>query len=270
MKKDYFNSRDDKRLNFRVKNSITLGDYLDGIYITPWRGEILIPSNEHRMIRVFDSSGKYLFQFGPHGTDDHNAFKSPMGISAFQEKLFVCDSSSKLIHVFDQDYHSISSINLSPDRPQFICHQSQGNIVVIVSAISILLLDPDGNLIKRIYNKPNRIYNKAYGLFDLQGVCCNSKDQIFAIDCVSDCVIVFDRQGNGLYNFDVTNANIICIDWQDNILVADSRIENGGYIFTSTGQLVDRLPIVKPLALHIQGRRMVVTDHNSSIYVFTN
>lgn len=236
------------------------------------RNHILVSDGARRVVKIFDEEGIFISWFGPRG-NRAGTFKYPMGISIFQDRIFVCDYNERKIYVFDQDYGPLSSITTRYD-PKFICHQKQGNIIVSTDNDLILILDPIGTKITEI-----TYASQEDDVFEVLGpVCCDSRDQILAVDGFNNRVLLFDKDGNFTRSYSLRDLpeclclGGMCVDDEDNILVGVTG-KNGVYVFNLLGDTVESIDIgggggVTSLLVHKD--RLVVSSPDYCVLIYSN
>ncbi|MEK7803648.1 MAG: NHL repeat-containing protein, partial [Deltaproteobacteria bacterium] len=174
---------------FSAPSSLIL-DENDNIYVSD--------TGNHR-IQVFDSSGKYLFEFGGSGSGDGKLY-DPQGIIYVKGRIWVSDTGNNRIQSFSKD-----GIYLG----QFGKKGSEDGMFSQPTDIAI--------------NKRGEIYVADYG---------NSRVQLFSAD--GRFLRAIGRKGEGRGEF--TGPRSIVIDTEDRVFVMESYNKNRIQVFDSLGR----------------------------------
>lgn len=176
------------------------------------------------------------------------------------------------IDILDRNYQLQSSVDLVKFCPRWICGSKSGNILVTVSN-GFLILDSGGNMIKHV------IINYLFDYLTVpDGICVNSRDEIYIVDSNGCSILVFDQQGNFLRKFGhrgkdyygFTNPCEICIDSCDNIYVSD-KDQKRIYIFDPNELQIQQIPTsVVPCGLCVIDRMLFVTSIEGVIKKYIN
>lgn len=231
---------------------------------------ILVSENGGNQLRVLKLDGKLCFVH-TFSEDWKRIFPSVRGVCVYESRVFVCDRRHNKVQILDKDYKNPVNIYLDK-QPKSICCLKNGYIVLSTHENYILLIDHHGKAVGKTDN--NQSFNS------MGGICCNSRDQIIAVDSGNHSIKIFSAQlesisvfgsrGNGPEQ--LCDPRGICVDEKDNIYVADwgnRRIS----IFDSYGVPIQQIPCPstqsRPNAICImEGRIFVACD--SFIQIFAN
>ena len=126
---------------------------------------------DHQRIQKFDLEGRYLLEFGRHGTGD-GEFQRPSGLALRDGEVFVVDAFNDRIQVFGQDGGFRRIVKL-PDKSDPLAYpydlrvMADGRIYVIENkAGRLTVLSSDGTVLGR-YGNPGRNLREFYQPWDL-------------------------------------------------------------------------------------------------------
>ncbi|MEI7701251.1 MAG: hypothetical protein WCK86_15740 [Planctomycetia bacterium] len=126
---------------------------------------------DHQRIQKFDVTGRYLLEFGRHGTGE-GEFQRPSGLALRNGEVFVVDAFNDRIQVFSQDGRFLRLVHL-PDKSDPLAYPydlrvlEDGRIYVIENkAARLTVLRPDGTILGR-YGRPGRNLTEFYQPWDL-------------------------------------------------------------------------------------------------------
>jgi DNA-binding beta-propeller fold protein YncE len=125
----------------------------------------------HQRVQKFDVSGRFLLQFGQHGTGP-GEFQRPSGLALHNSEVYVVDAFNDRIQVFTEAGKLLRIITLPPNSdplayPYDLRVLSDGRIYVIENkSARLTLLNPDGSVIGR-FGRPGRNLQEFYQPWDL-------------------------------------------------------------------------------------------------------
>ncbi|XP_015779062.1 PREDICTED: E3 ubiquitin-protein ligase TRIM71-like isoform X1 [Acropora digitifera] len=246
------------------------------------KDEIAVTNSDNHRIQIFVSDGTHLRSFGRKG-NLQGQFKSPRGITFYDNNIIVSDTYNHRIQIFDDQGHCLDqfgekgSLNHQLDCPYGLSIDSDGNIIVADSnnkAIKIFTLD--GQFLRTIGEE---------GSF-IDPVHCIQHDNYFIVSDNGDhCINVFDKQGKFLYNFGMTGAgdgefswpHCLSVDKAGHLLVCDTmnhRVQvfkpNGEFItkFGASGEEKRKFDLPISTAVLSNGRIIVTEVYNHQVQGF--
>ncbi|MEY3457643.1 MAG: Serine/threonine-protein kinase PknD [Planctomycetota bacterium] len=125
----------------------------------------------HQRVQKFDVTGRFLLQFGQHGTAP-GEFQRPSGLALHNSQVYVVDAFNDRIQVFTEDGKLLRIITLPPNSdplayPYDLRVLSDGRIYVIENkSARLTLLNPDGSIVGR-FGRPGRNLHEFYQPWDL-------------------------------------------------------------------------------------------------------
>ena len=236
--------------------------YPGKICVIPEKEEILVCNCYGREIKVFSIEGGFLFTFVQY---DKREIGRIIGICVSNGKIFMADRDNHKVQIFDINYNYISSISTGIYKPEWICCQKNGNIIVSTTK-SILMIDSNGKLENIVTD------NSLVNFSGIQAICCNDRDEIIVADSLNDRMQVFDKRGQFISTFQTDHyidPYDICVDQNNNIL-ATSNYEDKILLFSPTGRSIQKLSIQKPTALCIFNQKIIVGDEKGFVNIYSN
>lgn len=126
---------------------------------------------DHQRIQKFDVTGRYLLEFGRHGTGE-GEFQRPSGLALRNGEVFVVDAFNDRIQVFSEDGRYLRLVKL-PEKSEPLAYPydlrvlADGRIYVIENkAARLTVLRSDGTILGR-YGRPGRNLTEFYQPWDL-------------------------------------------------------------------------------------------------------
>ena len=230
-------------------------------------GNIYITELEDSCVKVFDSTGKYLFKFG----DNEGAGKmyQPISIAICGDRILIsqrnCILDYQLNGKFSSKIGKYGNGELEFNwLPGLTIDQSNGNIYVS---------DNNNNRIQILSH--NFRFISQFGKDTLQEPLDVklSKEYIFVLDVSNPCLHIFSynhiiqksviSRGKGMQ---VINPYYFFIDQTDNILISD-RDSNSIQIFNNRFQIIHRISVSpNPMGITVdkRGRVIVVCRANNN------
>ena len=259
-----------------------------GMFNWPWgiavndKDEIAVTDGRNHRIQIFRADGTYLRRFGRQG-NLQGQFKSPRGITFYDNNIIVSDTYNHRIQIFDDRGHCLDqfgekgSLNHQLDCPYGLSIDSDGNIIVADSNNkSIKIFNLDGQFLRTIGEE---------GSF-IDPVHCIQHDNCFIVSDNGDhCINVFDKQGKFLYNFGIRGAgdgefswpHCLSVDKAGHLLVCDTmnhRVQvfkpNGEFItkFGASGEEKRKFELPISTAVLSNGRIIVTEVYNHQVQGF--
>ena len=240
----------------------------------------------------FNSTGKYLSQFGQKGTDP-GEFKSPLGMSIDSEgRIYIADSKNHRIQIIDQEGKAISEVYIPPDK--YGCLADPTDIVIDEKKQHYIIVDNDNHRLL-LYNKKLELIREIGGVGYEEGnfrypytACIDGEGNIYVTDVINTRVQVFNSEGDyirslgewGIEKGQFFRPQSICMDKKERVLVGENYAKIGLIqVFDSQGNLLGiigdsqgkKLRFKVPADLYVdqQNRLYVVQMFSSTISVFS-
>ena len=243
--------------------------HLGGICVSPNRRQILVCDREKHRILIYDKDGNLISFFGNRGANQ-GQFVYPMGICVWRSTIFITDSGNNRIQIFDSQYRYLSSVMTGNISPEKICVFQGGNILISTSSSNrILLLDPSGLFLKDLSDQDGMVIQFGSKF----GFCTNAKNQIIVV--THHRIYTFTSHGNFLL---VTKADGmfldepegVCVDRHDNIIISDSG-NCAIVIISPKGVPIQAIKTYSfPRAICIRRRKIITSNCNYSISIFSH
>ena len=188
------------------------------------------------------------------------------------DRLFVADRHRQRVQIFD--FATLEKIKcIFVENLKGVCCTDKGNIIVSTSQNNILILDKHGQVCKKFGSAGRNL-----GQFIMiEGICCNSKDEILALDCCNHRVQIFSQDGEFLRRlgsevdqvYRLNTPEGICVDGKDNIIIADYSNDRV-CILTPEGSCIQEIKVCRPVDVCLMGKYLIVTGNNNWIGVYSN
>ena len=225
-------------------------------------GNIYIADQDNNCVKVFDSTGKYLFQFGDN--EGEGKMKWPKGVAICGDIILITQGNNCILN-YQLNGKFISRIGrLGRGELEFnfpfslTIDESNGDIYICeFNNNRIQILNNDFSL-KSQFGKDKLKHPRDVKL---------SKEYIYVLDTSNPCLHLFNydhilqksviSRGDGV---EVINPYFFFIDQTDNILISD-RSSNFIHIFNTEFQLIHEIPVSNnPTGITVdkQGRVIVV------------
>jgi len=226
------------------------------------QGDIIVADTNNHRIQIFDSNGRFRFQFGECGKRDGQLLY-PNRVAVFRQTgdIIVTERSpTHQIQIYNQYGNFIRKFGANVlQHPRGVCVDSLGRIIVVeCKVMRVFIFDINGNVL-------NKFTCSKYLEFP-NGVCCNDKQEIFISDNRAHCIKVFSYEGQYLRSIGsegVTNYPIgVVQNSQGDVLIADNHNNFNLTIFTQDGQLINAL---ESKVKHAQCFDVALTDDGSVV-----
>ena len=231
-----------------------------GVTVDYKTGNIYIADTNNNCVKVFDTTGKYLFKFGDN--EDEGKMYQPLSVAICGDIILISQANHCILN-YQLDLNFISKIGkfgngeLEFNWPfGLTIDESNGNIYVSDSNNNrIQILSQDFRFIsqfgKNIFKKPRDVKL--------------SKEYIFVLDESNPCLHLFNynhilqksviSRGKGMQVIYPWN---FFIDQTDNILISD-RGSNSIHIFNTEIQLIHKISVSpNPMGITIDKRGRVI------------
>ena len=231
-----------------------------GVTVDNETGNIYIADQFNNCVKVFDSTGKYLFKFGDN--EDEGKMDIPLSVAICGDRILISQCNHFILNN-QLNGKFISKIGkYGNGELEFNClsgltiDESNGNIYVSDCHNNrIQILSQDFRFISQ-FGKDILKYPRNVKL---------SKEYIFVLDVSNPCLHLFSynhilqksviSRGNGMQ---VINPWNIFIDQTDNILISD-RDSNSIQIFNNAFQLIHKISVSpNPMGITVDKRGRVI------------
>ena len=238
-------------------------NYPHGVTVDNRTGNIYIADSGNDCVKVFDSTGKYLFKFGDN--EGEGEMYSPRGVAIYEDRLLIT-----------QRNHCILNYQLNGKFVSRIGKQGRGELE-FNNLYSLTIDESNGDIYICDYNH-NRIqilncdfsFKSQFGndTLKLPLDVKLSKEYIYVLDASNPCLHLFNynhilqksviSRGQGM---EVIYPWFFFVDQTGNILISDLS-SNSIYIFNTEFQLIHKIPVSNnPTGVTVdkQGRVIVVS-----------
>ena len=234
----------------------------EGVAVDNITGNIYVADQSNHCVKVFDSTGKYLFKFGDN--DDKGKMNYPIGVAICGDRILITQDNNYILNYRlngkfisririhgrgELEFNYLFSLTIDESNGDiYICDRNSNRIQILNSEFSF----------KSQFGKDK--------LRDPRDVKL-SKEYIYVLDASNPCLHLF------FYNhilqrsvisrgkaMEVINPWFFFIDQTDNILISD-RSSNSIHIFNTEFQLIHEIPVSNhPTGVTVdkQGRVIVV------------
>ena len=237
-------------------------NYPAGVTVDNITGNIYIADQFNHCVKVFDSTGKYLFKFG----DNEGEWKMcyPRGVSIYGDRILITQGNSCILN-YQLNGKFISRIGregrgeLEFDIPfGLTIDESNGDIYIC---------DRNNNRIQILNNDLSFKSQFGKDILKYPRDVKLSKEYIYVLDESNPCLYLFNynhilqksviSRGKGMKGI---YPYLFFVDQTDNILISDF-MSNSIYIFNTEFQLIHKIPVsTQPTGVTVdkQGRVIVV------------
>ncbi|MCK5848323.1 MAG: hypothetical protein KAH01_03920 [Caldisericia bacterium] len=232
-------------------------------------GNIYVGNSNYYNVVVFDSEGEDIEHLGHAAKNrdpDPGEFFSPTDVCLDEDGfIYVSDTRSGLIHVFDPDHEPWTIIDEGFSYPQGLCVNSEGYLLVVNSkSASLSVIDTTEILDEYAEEVDNYPIDGTWPV----GVSCDADDNMFIALTGSDKVVSMDPDGDVITEWGESGSEPgqmngpqgTCVDGEGNVYVAET---NGGRIqkFTPEGDLIWTSEMQWP------GLTFITMDYDGKLYV---
>ena len=233
-----------------------------GVTVDNKTGNIYIADNSNNCVKVFDSTGKYLFKFGD--IEGEGKMYLPKGVAICGDRILITQGNNCIVNYQlngkcvsrigrlgrgELKFNNLFSLTIDESNGDiYICDRSNNRIQILNRDFSF----------KSQFGKDKLKYPRDVKL---------SKEYIYVLDESIPCLHLFNynhilqksviSRGEGM---EVINPCFFFIDQTDNILISDLS-SNSIHIFNSEFQLFHKIPVSNnPTGVTVdkQGRVIVV------------
>ena len=244
-----------------------------GITVDNEIGNIYIADTENNCVKVFDSTGKYLFKFGDN--EDEGKMYEPLSVAIFGDRIIISQSD-----------HCILKYLLSGKLISKMCKRGNGELEFIwpycltidESNGNIYVSDCGNDRIQILTQDFRFISQFGKDIFNYPLAVKLSKEYIFVLDESNPCLHLFNynhilqksviSRGKGKQ---VINPWNFFIDQTDNILISDYGSDSI-HIFNKESQSIHKISVSpNPMGITVDKRgRVIVVCHseNNCLQIF--
>ena len=233
-----------------------------GVTVDNETGNIYIADHDNSCVKVFDSTGKYLFKFGDN--EGEGKMYYPRGLAIYEDRILITQGNNYILN-YQLNGKFVSTIG----------RKGRGELEFI-NLFSLTIDESNGNIYICDYNN-NRIqilnndfsFKSQFGNDTLKHPrdVKLSKEYIYVLDKSNPCLHLFNynhmlqksviSRGKGM---EVINPWFFFVDQTENILISDLS-SNSIHIFNTEFQLIHKIPVSNnPTGVTVdkQGRVIVV------------
>ena len=143
------------------------------------------------IIRVYDSSGAYLRQFGGTGSGN-GQFDHPRGIAIDStNNIYIADDFNNRIQKFNNNGDYISQFGIAGPYAIYVDHKHSDNIYIVEETGLVTVMDSLGS----------ELFNFNAGVDYTRGVSIDSSGNIYVVGAATNQILKFDSSGNYLSQF---------------------------------------------------------------------
>ena len=233
-----------------------------GVTVDNKTGNIYIADQYNHCVKVFDSTGKYLFKFGDNERDGKMYY--PIGVAIYEDRILITQGNDCILNY-----------TLNGKFISMIGRQGRGELefrlpfglTIDESIGDIYICDYNNNRIQILNNDLS--FKSQFGNDTLKYPrdVKLSKEYIYVLDESNPCLHLFNynhilqksviSRGEGM---EVIYPYFFFVDQTENILISD-RNSNSIHIFNTEFQLIHKIPVSNPTGVTVdkQGRVIVVS-----------
>ena len=233
-----------------------------GVTVDNRTGNIYIADRSNHCVKVFDSTGKYLFKFGDN--EGEGKMYLPRGVAIYEDRILITQSNHCILNYQlngkfvsrigrqgrgELEFNNLFSLTIDESNGDiYICDFNNNRIQILNSDLSF----------KSQFGKDTLKYPHDVKL---------SKEYIYVLDDSNPCLHLFNynhilqksviSRGKGM---EVIFPFYFFVDQTENILISDPN-SNSIHIFNTEFQLIHKIPVSNnPTGVTVdkQGRVIVV------------
>ena len=245
-----------------IGNGMEQLNYSRGVTVDNETGNIYIADHDNSCVKVFDSTGKYLFKFGDN--EGEGKMYYPRGLAIYEDRILITQGNNYILN-YQLNGKFVSTIGRhGRGELEFI---NLFGLTVDESNGNIYICDYNNNRIQILNNDFS--FKSQFGNDTLKHPrdVKLSKEYIYVLDKSNPCLHLFNynhmlqksviSRGKGM---EVINPWFFFVDQTENILISDLS-SNSIYIFNTKFQLIHKIPVSNnPTGVTVdkQGRVIVV------------
>ena len=219
-------------------------NYPRGVTVDNRTGNIHIAESGNHCVKVFDSTGKYLFKFGDN--EGEGKMYYPIGVAIYEDRILITQSDNCILNyqlngkfvsrigrrgIGELEFNNLFSLTIDESNGDiYICDYINNRIQILNKDFSF----------KSQFGKDTLKYPHDVKL---------SKEYIYVLDESNPCLHLFNynhilqksviSRGKGM---EVINPWFFFVDPTENILISDLG-SNSIHIFNTDFQLIHKIPV---------------------------
>ena len=231
-----------------------------GVTVDNTTGKIYVADQSNSCVKVFDSTGKYLFKFGDNEGEGKMCY--PLGVAIYEDRIFITQGNYCILN-YQLNGKFISRIG-RPGRGE-LEFGHLFSLTIDESNGDIYICDRNNNRIQILNNDLS--FKSQFGedkLRDPRDVKL-SKEYIYVLDESSPCLHLFSfnyilqrsviSRGEGI---EIIYPYFFFIDQTDNILISYPS-SNSIHLFNTEFQLIHKIPVFHhPTGVTVDIQRRVI------------
>ena len=231
-----------------------------GVTVDNKTGKIYVADQSNSCVKVFDSTGKYLFKFGDNEGEGKMCY--PLGVAIYEDRIFITQGNYCILN-YQLNGKFISRIG-RPGRGE-LEFSHLFSLTIDESNGDIYICDRNNNRIQILNNDLS--FKSQFGedkLRDPRDVKL-SKEYIYVLDESSPCLHLFSfnyilqrsviSRGKGI---EIIYPYFFFIDQTDNILISYPS-SNSIHLFNTEFQLIHKIPVFHhPTGVTVDIQRRVI------------
>ena len=239
-------------------------NYPRGVTVDNRTGNIYIADQYNHCVKVFDSTGKYLFKFGDN--EGEGKMYYPIGVAIYEDRILITQDDNCILNYQlngkfvsrigrkgrgELEFNNLDSLTIDESNGDiYICDSNNNRIQILNKDFSF----------KSQFGNDTLIFPRDVKL---------SKEYIYVLDESNPCLHLFNynhilqksviSRGKGM---EVINPFFFFVDQTGNILISDLG-SNSIHIFNTDFQLIHKIPVSNNLTgvtVDKHGRVIVVSQ----------
>ncbi len=216
---------------------------LGSFWYDDFKERIFLVNTGSNLVQVFKNDGQLLFQIGEKGE-----LKLPNSVvCGSSNKIFILEEKSTILKIYNEQTRELDTFNLAQVQPSKKANftqlylDKQENLYVVDSGNrKILILDKDLKLVTQVGTE-----KKAR--LQITSVACDNSGKVFVADGLSSGILVFDKKGKFLFNFEKSSledrfwkSQGIFLDLKNRVWAIDGS-SAGFRIYDTNGNLLQKI-----------------------------
>lgn len=217
---------------------------LTSFWYDEFKERIFLVNTGSNLVEVFKSNGQFLYRIGEKGE-----LKLPISVACgTSNKIFILEDKSPILKIYNEQTRVLDTFNLAQLEPskkanftQLYLDKNQNLYLIDSGNKKILILDRDLKLLAQLGTEKKGRWQQVASL------ACDNSGKIFVADALNSGILVFDKKGKFLFNFEKSaledrfwRPQGIFLDLKNRVWAIDGA-SAGFRIYDTNGNLLQKI-----------------------------